>query len=93
MDAFYQTPLDLLYLVLTISIGILFALTSLVLYHFIRILKNINRVTNLTENTVELINHYLWQPIKFLQSILEKTKAHTEKAASKAAKKASKGKN
>lgn len=93
MDAFYQTPVDILYLVLTVSIAVLFALTSLVLWHFIRILKNINRVTNLTENTVELINHYLWQPIKFIQTVVEKTKTHAEKAASKAAKKASKKKN
>ncbi|QQR83545.1 hypothetical protein IPJ72_07235 [Candidatus Peregrinibacteria bacterium] len=80
MLSFYQTPLDVLYLVLTIGFGTLVVFLAVALFHVIGILKNVNRVSEKAKDTVDLINHYLWQPIKILLMILEKTKGFREKS-------------
>jgi len=79
MLEFYSTPLDILYLVLTIVIGGLGIFLILALYHFIRILSNVNKVTSKAKDTMDLVNHYLWQPIKIALMIIEKSKAAAQK--------------
>jgi len=78
----YSTPLDILYLVLSIAIGLLAIFLIVSLYHLIKILSNVNKVTAKARDTMDLINHYLWQPIKIALMIIEKSKAvakHTRK--------------
>ena len=71
----YQTPLDILYLILSMSIGFITLLFILILYKFLRILGNVQKVTTKAKDTMDLLNHYLWQPIKFIMIFMEKIKS------------------
>ncbi len=82
----YSTPLDILYLVLSIAIAFFALFLVLALYHLIKILSNINNVTAKAKDTMDLVNHYLWQPIKFAMTIIEKSKSAAAKQAKKAKK-------
>ncbi|MBU1935100.1 hypothetical protein KKF04_03515 [Patescibacteria group bacterium] len=82
----YSTPLEVLYLVLSIGIALLVLFLLLALYHLIKILRNINIVTDKAKDTVDLVNHYLWQPIKIAMMIIEKGKHYAEQQARKAEK-------
>ena len=78
----YSTPLDILYLILSIAIGLLALFLIIALFHLIKILSNVNKVTSKAKDTMDLVNHYLWQPIKIAMMILEKSKEvarHTRK--------------
>ena len=70
----YSTPLDILYLILSIVIGTLGIVLLIALYHVIKILSNVNRVSAKAKDTMDLVNHYLWQPIKIAMMIIEKSK-------------------
>lgn len=74
MFEIYSTPLDFLYLILTVVIGLLGIFLVIALYHLIRILSNINKVSSKAKDTMDLINHYLWQPIKIAMMLIEKSK-------------------
>ncbi len=75
----YSTPLEVLYLVLTIVIGALGLFLVIALFHLIKILANMNKVSAKAKDTIDLINHYLWQPIKIFMSVVEKMKETTKK--------------
>jgi hypothetical protein len=79
MFEMYQTPVDILYLVLTLSIGFLALVLIIAALQCIRILRNVNHVTDKAKDTIELINHYLWQPIKIAMMIIEKSKEFAKK--------------
>ncbi|MBN2306530.1 hypothetical protein JXD20_00940 [Candidatus Peregrinibacteria bacterium] len=79
----YSTPLDILYLILSIAIGLLALFLIIALYHLIRILSNVNKVTSKAKDTMDLINHYLWQPIKIAMMIIEKSKEVARKSRRK----------
>ena len=79
----YSTPLDILYLVLSIVIGALGVFLVLALYHVIKILANVNKVSSKAKDTMDLVNHYLWQPIKIALMIIEKSKAAARSAKKK----------
>lgn len=72
--ALYQTPIDILYLVLSISVGLLTLFLVVAIYRLIRILGNVNSITDKVQDTVDLINHYMWQPIKIMMMLIEKGK-------------------
>jgi hypothetical protein len=86
MFAMYNSPLNILYLVLSIGFGLLVIFLIVALFNLIGILRDVKKVTNKTKDTVDLVNHYLWQPIKIMMMILEKGKevaAKTHKNKSK----------
>jgi hypothetical protein len=83
----YSTPLNILYLVLSIGGGLLLLFLIIALFHLIKILRNINKVTSKAKDTVDLINHYLWQPIKIMMMIMDKGKEFAAKQAKKTTKK------
>lgn len=70
----FDTTADILYFVLAIVIGLLGVLLAIAIYHVIRILKDVNAVTTKAKDTVDLVNHYLWQPIKIFMNIIQKMK-------------------
>lgn len=80
----YSTPLDILYLVLTIVIGLLGIFLVIAVYHLIGILSNVNKVSSKAKDTMDLVNHYLWQPIKIAMMVMEKMKeaatSHSKKS-------------
>lgn len=82
----YKTPLDILYLVLSIGGGLLLLLLIVAVFHLIGILSNVKKVTRKAKDTVDLVNHYLWQPIKIMLMVLEKAKGVAAKQAKKAKK-------
>jgi len=82
----YSTPLDILYLVLSIAIALFALFLIMALYHLIKILGNVNKVTSKAKDTMDLVNHYLWQPIKIAMMIIEKSKTVAKKQAKKASK-------
>ena len=79
----YSTPLDFLYLVLTTVIALLGLFLVIALYHLVKILSNVNKVSSKAKDTIDLINHYLWQPIKIAMMIIEKSKTSARKARKK----------
>ena len=72
--ALYKTPIDILYLILSISVGLLTLFLVVAIYRLIRMLGNINSVTDKVKDTVDLVNHYMWQPIKIMMMLIEKGK-------------------
>lgn len=76
----YSTPLEILYLVLSVAIALLAIFLAIALYHAIKILANVNKVTSKAKDTMDLVNHYLWQPIKIAMMIIEKSKTAARKA-------------
>lgn len=82
MFAMYNTPSAILYLILSIGIALLIIFLLIALFNLIGILMDVKKVTNKAKDTVDLVNHYLWQPIKIMLMILEKGKefsAHAKK--------------
>ena len=69
-----NTPSAILYLVLSIGFGLLVIFLIVAIYNLICILRNIRKVSERAQNTIDLVNHYLWQPIKIMMMILEKGK-------------------
>lgn len=82
----YKTPLDILYLILSIGGGILLFVLILAVIHLVGILGNIKKVTAKAKDTVDLVNHYLWQPIKIMLMVIEKSKHYAAGQAKKAKK-------
>ncbi len=83
--ALYKTPIEILYLVLSISVGLLTLFLLVAIYRIIRVLGNVNKITDKVQDTVDLVNHYMWQPIKIMMMLIEKGKEFA--AASKHRKK------
>ena len=83
MFQMYDTPVEILYLVLSIGGGILLLLLIIAVFHLISILSNVKKVTSKAKDTIDLVNHYMWQPIKIMMMILEKAKSVAEKTAKK----------
>lgn len=83
MEAIYQNSSDILNLILTIGWGVTFFLLVVVLIYIINILSNFKKITNKAKDTVDLVNHYLWQPIKIMMSIIEKSKEYTNNKSKK----------
>lgn len=79
----YQTPVDVLYFVLTICIGVLSFFLLIVLLHLIGFFSNLRHITSKAKDTVDLVNHYLWQPIKIMMTLVEKGKEYTAKRKKK----------
>jgi len=84
----YKTPLDILYLILSIGGGLLLLVLIIAVFHLVGILSNVKKVTSKAKDTIDLVNHYLWQPIKIMLMVLEKAKD----VAADQAKKSKKGK-
>lgn len=82
----YKTPLDILYLVLSIGGGLLLLILVVAVFHLVGILNNVKKVTRKAKDTVDLVNHYLWQPIKMMMTIVEKGKQYAAKQARKKSK-------
>jgi hypothetical protein len=83
MFSMYSTPLDILYLALTVGFTLLVIFLLFALWHLIRILRDVNKISAKTKDMVTLINHYLWQPIKIMMMIMDKTKDFTSKKSKK----------
>ncbi len=83
MIEMYKTPLDILYLVLSVGGGLLLLVLIIAIFHLIGILSNVKKVTRKAKDTVDLVNHYLWQPIKMMMTIMEKGKTYAAKQARK----------
>ena len=79
----YKTPLDILYLVLSVGGGLLLLVLIIAIFHLVGILSNVKKVTSKAKDTVDLVNHYLWQPIKIMMMVLEKAKGVAAKQAKK----------
>ncbi len=79
----YKTPIDILYLVLSIGGGLLLLVLIVAVTHLIGILSNVKKVTSKAKDTVDLFNHYLWQPIKIMMMVMEKAKGVAAKQAKK----------
>jgi len=83
MFEMYKTPLDILYLVLSVGGGLLLLVLIIAIFHLIGILSNVKKVTRKAKDTVDLVNHYLWQPIKIMMMVMEKAKGVAAKQAKK----------
>lgn len=76
----YQTPLDILYLALSVAAVLIAIFLVMALYQLFRLLKNVNDLSEKAKDTVDLMNHYLWQPIKFMMMVMDKGKEMASKS-------------
>lgn len=60
-----MNPSDTFYLVLSVSVVLLTIFLSIVLVYLMFILRDVNKVTQSAKETVEKVNHYVMQPIRF----------------------------
>ena len=74
MFGIYHTSLDFLYLALSVGFGIIVLFLAIALYNAIRIMKDVRTVTEKTKDTIDLVNHYLWQPLKIFMMVMDKAK-------------------
>jgi hypothetical protein len=74
MLGIYNTPLDYLYLVSSLSIGLVALFLVIALFNLVMILRNARKVSEKAKDTMDLVNHYLWQPIKVMLMLIEKLK-------------------
>ncbi len=79
MSEIYNTSTDILYLILTIVIALLGIMLIMAAYHLVKILRNVNKVSQKASDTMDLLNHYLWQPIKIALMAFDKIKHFTKK--------------
>jgi hypothetical protein len=79
----YTTSLDVLYLVLSIGLGLLLLVLVIAIIQIIRILSDVNQVSTKAKDTMDLVNHYLWQPIKIAMQVMEKSKMVARKMKKK----------
>lgn len=86
----YKTPVDILYLILSIGGGILLLLLILAVFHLVMILSNVRKISSKAQDTMDLVNHYMWQPIKIMMMVMEKAKEVAARQAKKTAKAAKK---
>ena len=75
----YNTPLDFLYLALSLCILLLTLFLVMALYQAIGIMRNVRKLSATARDTVKLVNHYLWQPLKILMLVVEKFQGYTGK--------------
>jgi ABC-type multidrug transport system fused ATPase/permease subunit len=74
MFELYKTPADILYLISSISIALVALFLVIALWNLICILRNARKVSEKAKDTIDLVNHYLWQPIKIMLMIIERLK-------------------
>jgi len=74
MFELYKTPADILYLVSSISIALVALFLVIALWNLIKILRNARLVSEKAKDTIDLVNHYLWQPIKIMLMLIERLK-------------------
>ena len=70
----FHTTLDLLYFSLTIFVGCMTVLISLILIKIIRMMSHVQRIVAVLKETSELINEYAWKPVEifiYLKEYLE----------------------
>ncbi len=79
----YQTSADILYLILTIAIALVALFLLVALGYLIKILRDTSIVSGKAKDTIDLVNHYLWQPIKLMMMVMEKTKEYAASATRK----------
>ena len=77
MFSMYNTPLEILYLALTVGFSLLVIFLLFALWHLIKILRDVNKISEKAKDTLTLVNHYIWQPIKIMMMIMEKAKDFT----------------
>ena len=65
----FETNLDLLYFSLTIFVGCMTILLSILLIKVIRIVANVQRITDLVKETAQLVNEYAWKPIEIFMHL------------------------
>lgn len=90
MFELYKTPVDILYLIISIGGGVLLFFLIIAVFHLMMILSNVRKISSKAKDTMDLVNHYMWQPIKIMMMVIEKAKEVAAKQA-KQTKKARKG--
>ena len=67
--SFFATTLDLLYFTITICVSCITILMSILLIKWIRISSDIQTISELGKETIELVNNYAWKPLEVLMSL------------------------
>lgn len=75
----FETNLDLLYFSLTIFVSCMTVLVSLLLIKLIRIVSNVQSITNSAKEVANLINEYAWKPVEILMHLKDFLVKHYKK--------------
>ncbi|PIV90398.1 hypothetical protein COW46_02720 [Candidatus Gracilibacteria bacterium CG17_big_fil_post_rev_8_21_14_2_50_48_13] len=66
-----STTLDILYLVLSIGLGILLLSLTVLTWYVVGTFRRINRITDLVEDSVDTMNTYVKLPAGFLFNAMD----------------------
>jgi len=71
---FELSPLNILFIILSISVFLITIFLCMALYHVIQILREAEEVIDKANNTVDQINTYIAKPIKIAMEVSEKVR-------------------
>lgn len=66
-----MTPLNILYIVLSVCIGLLTIFLCVAIFYLINILRDVEKVVYKVEETTDRVNRFVAQPIKIAAKIAE----------------------
>lgn len=79
MGATYLTTQDILNLTLAIGFGAISIFLCLLLLRLSKTVGHINNIAEKVKSITDALEQYVWQPIHFVQNIVEKMKDKMEK--------------
>lgn len=70
--------LDILYLTLAVGFGLISIFLCVLLFRLSKTVGLVNKIAEKVQSITEAVDHCVWQPIHFVQKILEKIKDKTD---------------
>ena len=68
----FDSTRDILFLILSIAIATLTIFLSVTLYHFIRVLRDVEKLTEHVEEAADRVNRYVARPTRLLTMLITK---------------------
>lgn len=79
MDVTYLTTQDILNLTLAIGFGAISIFLCILLLRLSKTVGHINSIAEKVKSITDAVEQYVWQPIHFVQNIIEKMKDKMDK--------------
>jgi len=70
----FLTPLNILFIVLSIAVFLVTIFICMALYHAIQIMRDVQKVTDKAKETVEQVNEYIAKPISVILEVVDQVR-------------------
>jgi len=71
----FLTPLNILFIILSIAVFLVSIFICMALYHAIQIMRDVEKVTEKAKETVDQVSEYIAQPISFALELMSHAKS------------------